>query len=149
LLPEISLALLDATAKKSVFLQHVVDKLGLSGVEIVVGRAETIAREDKYREKFGLVLARAVAEMPALVELTLPFCALGGRVVAQKKGDIAEELRRAQNAVTLLGGELREVKAVDLPEFQDKRSLVVIDKVQPTPEKYPRRPGMPEKRPIV
>lgn len=149
LLPGIELVLIEATAKKADFLHHLVSKLGLDNVEIVVGRAETVAHEAKYREKFDLVVSRAVASLPALAELTLPFCNVGGVFIAQKKGDIELEVSQASRAISLLGGNLREVKRVELEEFADERWLVVIDKVKPTPEKYPRRPGMPKKRPLV
>jgi len=147
--PEIKLVLLDATAKKAAFLQHIKQKLGLADIEIIVGRAEDIAREAQYREKFGLVLSRAVASLPTLVELTLPFCAVGGRFIAQKKGVIDLEVSQAARAIELLGGKLREVKRVDLEEFADKRWLVVIDKVAPTMKQYPRRPGVPAKKPLL
>ena len=149
LLPEIKLALLEATAKKASFLHHLVARLGLDDVEIIVGRAEDIAHEAEYREKFDLVLSRAVAKLPALAELTLPFCAVGGSFVAQKKGVMDEEISQANRAINLLGGNLRAVKKIDLEEFADERWLIIIDKVAPTPEKYPRRPGIPAKRPIV
>jgi 16S rRNA (guanine527-N7)-methyltransferase len=146
--PGIKLTLLEATAKKADFLSHIVQKLGLDGVEVVVGRAEEVAHEPQYREKFNLVLSRAVAPLPALVELTLPFCAVGGLFIAQKKGAISEEVDRAGRAISLLGGSLRELKRVDLPSFHDERYLVIIDKLSPTPEKYPRRTGLPAQRPL-
>ena len=149
LLPAIRLALLEATAKKAKFLEHLISKLGLDDVEIVVGRAEEAAHKPQYREKFDLVISRAVASLPALVELTLPFCAVGGIVVAQKKGDIAGEVGQSPKAIARLGGKLRGVKAIELSEFDDRRCLVMIDKVKPTPDEYPRRPGMPAKRPII
>ena len=148
LLPDVRLMLLEATAKKARFLEHLIARLGLDNVEVVVGRAEEIAHNAQYREKFDLVLSRAVAPLPTLAELTLPFSAVGGIVIAQKKGNIDTELNSAAKAITVLGGKLREVKAVDLPEFSDERWLIVIDKVEPTPPLYPRRPGMPAKRPI-
>ena len=147
-LPAIKLVLLEATARKADFLRHLKDRLVLADVEVVVGRAEEVAHQAQYREQFDLVLSRAVASLPALVELTLPFCTVGGRFIAQKKGDIEVEVRRADRAISLLGGSLREVKPVKLAELSDRRFLVIIDKVQPTPEKYPRRPGMPKKRPL-
>jgi len=146
--PDIKLVLLEATAKKADFLQHIIHKLGLDNVEIVVGRAEEIAHEAEYRERFDLALSRAVAPLPTLVELTLPFCAPGGSFIAQKKGTVDEEIDRADKAIQLLGGSLREVKRIDLEEFADERYLVVIDKVSPTPAQYPRRPGIPAKRPL-
>jgi 16S rRNA (guanine527-N7)-methyltransferase len=146
--PPLRLVLLEAVAKKAAFLRHITQKLGLEDVEIVVGRAEEVAHQDEYREKFNLVLSRAVAPLPTVVELTLPFCALGGSFIAQKKGSIESEISSATRAISLLGGSLREIKPVELAEFTDKRSLVVIDKVSPTPPKYPRRPGIPAKRPL-
>jgi 16S rRNA (guanine527-N7)-methyltransferase len=147
-LPEIKLVLLEATAKKAAFLHHIIDKLGLEEVEVLVGRAEEVAHRAQYRERFETVLSRGVAPLPALVELTLPFCTLGGCCIAQKKGDIEAEMARASAGITLLGGRLREVKAVELAEFADARWLVVIDKRAPTPDRYPRRPGIPAKRPL-
>jgi len=146
--PAINLTLLEATAKKADFLHYIKHKLGLDEVEIVVGRAEEVAHEAQYRERFDLVLSRAVAPLPTLVELVLPFCVSGGSFIAQKKGTIAEEISRAGKAISLLGGKLREVKMVDLADFPDERYLIVIDKVSPTPKQYPRRPGIPAKRPL-
>ena len=149
ILPDIKLVLLEATAKKADFLHHIKDKLGLDDVEIIVGRAEDVAHKAQYRENFELVLSRAVARLPTLVELTLSFCALGGSFIAQKKGDIGPEISQAGMAISLLGGNLREVKRVDLAEFTDARWLVIIDKVSTTPQQYPRRPGIPAKRPLL
>ncbi len=146
--PDINLVLLDATAKKATFLDSLKGKLGLDSVEIVVGRAEEIAHQDKYRERFDIVLSRGVALLPTLVELTLPFCAIGGSFIAQKKGNVDREISQATRAINTLGGNLREVKEVDLAEFSEERRVVVIDKVSATPDKYPRRAGMPGKRPL-
>jgi 16S rRNA (guanine527-N7)-methyltransferase len=145
----IRLVLLDATTKKSAFLYHIKQKLGLDDVEIVVGRAEEIAHQTRYREQFDIVLSRGVASLPTLVELTLPFCTIGGRFIAQKKGAIDPEISQAGKAIGLLGGRLREVKRVDLEEFADERQLIITDKVAATPLQYPRRPGIPAKRPLV
>jgi len=145
MLPDIRLVLLEATAKKTKFLQDIVDRLGLDNVEIAVGRAEETAHNSRYREKFGLVLSRAVAPLPALAELTLPFCAVGGRFIAQKKGNIEREIERSRKAITIMGGSLREVKPIQLED----RCLIIIDKIKPSPAEYPRRPGIPAKRPII
>jgi 16S rRNA (guanine527-N7)-methyltransferase len=147
--PDTRLVLLEATSKKAKFLEHLIARLGLDNTEIVVGRAEEIAHDDRYRERFDVVLSRAVAQLPTLAELVLPFCAIGGSFIAQKKGDIDTELTSASRAINLLGGRLREVKAVNLGEFRDRRCLLIIDKVRLTPPEYPRRPGIPEKRPII
>jgi 16S rRNA (guanine527-N7)-methyltransferase len=148
MMPDIRLVLLEATAKKTKFLQHLVTSLGLESVEIVVGRAEEAAHDVRFREKSDVVLSRAVASLPALVELTLPFCAVGGRLIAQKKGDIAGEVEKSYKAIETLGGLLREIKPVALEGLDDKRYLVIIDKVKPTPEAYPRRPGLPARKPL-
>lgn len=149
LLSDVKLVLLEATTKKANFLRHLTAKLGLDNVEVAVGRAEEVAHDTRYRERFGLVLSRAVAPLPTLAELTLPFCAVGGSFIAQKKGAIDREINEASKAITVLGGNLREVKGVDLAEFDDERWLIVIDKVMTTPQRYPRRPGIPAKRPIL
>jgi 16S rRNA (guanine527-N7)-methyltransferase len=146
--PDIKLVLLEATAKKVSFLHHIRERLALNDVEIIVGRAEEVAHVPDYREHFELVLSRAVAPLPTLVELTLPFCAVGGSFIAPKKGSVDEEVSRAGKAIITLGGRLRAIKRVELSEFADERYLVVIDKIAPTPEKYPRRPGIPGKRPL-
>ena len=147
--PEIRLTLLEATTKKAVFLQNLNDKLGLTGVEIITARAEEAGHLDQYREKFDVVLARAVSPLPTLAELCLPFCMVGGRFVAHKKGDISDEVERAAKAIRVMGGVLREIKKIELEELADARCLVVIDKVSPTPANFPRRPGMPKQRPIA
>ena len=146
--PDMKLVLLEATAKKASFLQHIKEKLGLDGVEIIIGRAEEVAHVPGYRERFELVLSRAVAPLPTLVELTLPFCTLGGSFIAPKKGSVDDEIAQADSAITMLGGRLREAKRIELADFADERYLVAIDKIAPTPEKYPRRSGMPGKRPL-
>src|SRR3972149_8124268 len=113
-LPGVRLVLLEATVQKTKFLQHLLAQLDLADVEVVTGRAEEVARDNRYRERFDLALSRAVAALPALSELALPFCAIGGAFVAQKKGDISLELARARKAIELLGGRLREIMPVSL-----------------------------------
>lgn len=140
------LVLVESRAKKAAFLHHIVERLELGQVEVVVGRAEEIAHLPQFREQFALSVSRAVASLPALVELALPFCRIGGKFVAQKKGEIDEEVTQAGKAVDVLGGRLSQVKKIELGG--DERYLVIIDKTRPTPEKYPRRPSIPQRRPI-
>ncbi|MFC2011278.1 16S rRNA (guanine(527)-N(7))-methyltransferase RsmG [Chloroflexota bacterium] len=147
--PNIRLVLLEATAKKAAFLHHLKQRLGLDNMEIVVGRAEEVAHMSEYRERFDIVLSRAVAPLATLVELTIPFSNIGGSTIAQKKGSVDQEINQATKAISTLGGSLREVKRIDMAEFTDERQLIIIDKVSVTPEKYPRRPGIPAKRPIM
>lgn len=148
LLPRPRLVLIEPTTKKTAFLRHIIHKLELENIEISNSRAEEAAHLSPYREQFDLVLSRAVALLPGLVELTLPFCRIGGRFVAQKKGDIDEEVNGAKKAIATLGGKLNQIKKIELDEFDDARYLVIIDKIHPTPNKYPRRPGLPRRRPI-
>jgi 16S rRNA (guanine527-N7)-methyltransferase len=147
--PEMKLVLLEATAKKTAFLHQLYPKLELDNVEIVVSRAEEVVHLAQYREKFHIVLARGVAPLPALAELTLPFCAVNGSFIAQKKGAINQEVSQANKAIRLMGGKLREIQEIKLEEFTDQRQLVIIDKVLSTPQQYPRRPGVPAKKPLV
>ena len=147
--PNINLVLLEATGKKAAFLYHLTQKLNLNNVEVLVGRAEEIAHRARYRQQFDIVLSRAVATLPALIELTLPLCAVKGRTIIQKKGDIEDELNKATRAIEILGGSQPELKKIKLPELTDDRYLVIINKISPTPAKYPRRPGIPVKRPIM
>ena len=148
LLPQPRLVLIEPTTKKTVFLQHIVRKLELENMEVLNRRAEDAAHLPLYREQFALVLSRAVASLPTLVELTLPFCQIGGRFVAQKKGDVDQEVNGAKKAIATLGGKLDQIKKIELDEFNEERYLVIIDKIYPTPNKYPRRPGVPKRRPI-
>jgi 16S rRNA (guanine527-N7)-methyltransferase len=147
--PDIKLTLLEATMKKTKFLEKVVDELGLQNSEIVAERAEIASHDTNHRESYDIVLSRAVAVLPTLAELMLPFCNIGGVCIVQKKGDIGEEIKQAGKAISVMGGKLREVKAVELKELDDNRWLVILDKISLTPANYPRRPGMPEKRPVT
>jgi 16S rRNA (guanine527-N7)-methyltransferase len=146
--PGISVTLMDATAKKTAFLVHLIDALGLSGVDVRMGRAETLAHEPDLREQFDAALARAVAGLAALAEVTLPFCRVGGLVIAHKNLDIEDELKRARRSIETLGGTLKEIRPVTIEGLEGTRALVVLEKVEHTPERYPRRPGSPAKRPL-
>lgn len=146
--PGMALTLLESVGKKVAFLQKVVADLGLQGVQVCAGRAEELPHDPGLREAFDVVVSRALARMGTLAELTLPFARTGGLVVAQKKGDIQAELEEARAALDVLGGAYREVKWLSLPGLEEPRALVVIDKTSPTPASFPRRPGIPAKRPL-
>jgi 16S rRNA (guanine527-N7)-methyltransferase len=148
LFPQPRLLLIEPTTKKTAFLHHIIRKLELENVEVLNSRAEEATHLPLYREQFALVLSRAVALLPTLVELTLPFCRIGGRFIAQKKGEIDQEITRAKKAIAVLGGRLEQTKKIELEEFSDARYLVIIDKICSTPSEYPRRPGVPKRRPI-
>lgn len=147
--PSIRLTLVDSISKKTAFLDYIVEKLALENVEVVTARAEEAGHQDRHREQYDLVLSRAVAALPTLLELTLPFCKVGGVFVAQKQLRAKPEIDKATKAIRVLGGRIREVIEIRLPEFSDQRCLVVFSKISPTPAEYPRRPGVPAKNPIV
>ena len=146
--PGLSVTLLEATRKKAVFLEHLIGELELDTTGVLAGRAETLAHDTDLRETFDVVTSRAVARLPVLAELTLPFCQVGGTVVAQKARGAMPEIEDAEDAIGLLGGRLREAMPVTVPGSNVRRLLVTIDKQTPTPDRYPRRPGIPSKRPL-
>ena len=147
--PDVQLTLMDSASRKTAFLSHIVEALDLQHANVVTARLEDAGRDARLREVFDVVVSRAVAKLCVLAELTLPLCAVGGTVVCQKGERIEEELADSRAAVEVLGGEIADVKHVDLPELGQRRSLVVLRKLRPTPDRYPRRPGIPAKRPIA
>ena len=146
--PNLRVTLLDATAKKTAFLAHVAQVLELDRVRVLTGRAELLAHDPELREGYDVVVSRAVARLRVLAELTLPFCRVGGTVIAQKGQGIEREIEDAGGALAVLGGELRELRQIAEPGSSEHRLLVVIAKVGPTSAKYPRRAGIPSKRPL-
>ncbi len=148
LFPGTTLALVDSAAKRTRFLSSLIGTLCLEDVEVHTGRCEDLGHNVAMRESFDVVVARAVASLGVLVEYTLPFCRVGGRAVFQKKGDIQVELSQAAHAWNELGGRLLEVKPVPEEVLGGQRVLVVVEKVSPTPDRYPRRAGVPAKRPL-
>jgi len=147
-LPHIHLTLIDSTAKKALFVNHVISRLGIEGAEFVTGRAEDIARNRSYRERFDVVLSRAVARLNTLAELCLPLCKTGGQLIAYKKGDQNQELAAGAVAIRSMGGEAVSVLPVSIAGLADGRYLVSVQKARVTPETYPRRPGIPGKNPL-
>ena len=147
--PQLQVTIVDSLNKRINFLQELVAKLGLSGVTLVHDRAETFsAKKAVNREKYDLVLARAVARLSVLAELCLPAARVGGELVAYKASAADDELADAQGAISKLGGEVQKEFAMTLPGTADQRKIIIIDKVTATPPKYPRRPGLPNKKPL-
>jgi 16S rRNA (guanine527-N7)-methyltransferase len=147
--PEISLVLLEATRKKCDFLQAVVADLPLSDAQVINARAEEAGRLEDHREQYDIAIARAVAEMPTLIEYLLPFVKIGGCAVAQKSKEAAQETQHAAVAIVTLGGRVREVTPAVVPELNEARYLIIVEKIDRTPDKYPRRAGVPGKRPLI
>jgi 16S rRNA (guanine527-N7)-methyltransferase len=146
--PNIDLVLSDSVGKKTRFLRHLLDLLGLVDVAVYTGRAEELGRRPGLRESFDLVVSRGVARLPALLEYTLPFCRVGGKAIAWKHGGIEDELASARNALKMLGGRMNGVVPVQVTGLTDNRVLVVAHKTRPTPAEYPRRTGVPAQRPL-
>lgn len=146
--PQIELTLLDSLQKRLKFLQEVINQLELGEVELIHGRAEDFCKPSMKREQYDLCVSRAVANLATLSELCLPYVKVGGKFIPYKSEKAEEEVREAQKAITLLGGEVKEQIGFELPESNIGRTLVVIEKKNITPKKFPRKAGMPAKEPI-
>ncbi len=146
--PDLRLTLLEATGKKAVFLELLVERLGLSDVAVVHGRAEDVAHDPGHREVYRLALARAVAPLRVLVELALPFLETGGFLAAPKGSGAEREVREAANALAVCGGQIDLVRPLDLPGPGPVPTLILVRKTAPALDRYPRRAGVPEKRPL-
>jgi 16S rRNA (guanine527-N7)-methyltransferase len=146
--PQLDVTLVDSVSKKVRFMEEVIGELALAGARTVDARIETVGQQADHREAFDVVTARAVAYMPVLAEYMLPLCKVGGLCVAMKGDSAQREAGDAANAFAALGGALREIKRVDLPGVEEGHYLIVIEKLHPTPEAYPRRIGKPAKSPL-
>ncbi|MEW5867425.1 MAG: 16S rRNA (guanine(527)-N(7))-methyltransferase RsmG [Bacillota bacterium] len=146
--PGIRLTLVEATRKRVEFLRHIVTVLGLGDVEVVWDRSENVSHAPGRREAYRVAVARAVADLAVLAELCLPLVEVGGTMLAQKGPEVAPEVARASAAVATMGGWVERIIPLSLPWGHGDRTLVVVRKHSHTPAKYPRRPGVPEKRPI-
>lgn len=146
--PSLFMTLIESTQKKAAFLGNVVADLGLSA-SVISDRAEVVGQQVAHRERYDLALARAVAPLPALVELTLPLLRVGGLAALPKGPNVGKELTASKAALAKLGGEIRDVITLQVPRIKETRILVIIAKIRPTPSNYPRRPGLPLKSPIM
>lgn len=147
--PNLQVTLLDSLNKRINFLNAVIEKLGLTGVETVHGRAEDFAKPDKLREKFDLCVSRAVANLSTLSEYCLPFVKQGGLFISYKSEKISEEMTAAKNAIFLLGGKVVDQVEFTLPDSDIYRNLFIIKKERITPKKFPRKAGLPAKEPLA
>jgi 16S rRNA (guanine527-N7)-methyltransferase len=148
LYPGMKLTLVESVGKKASFCKHMVEKLALEEVAVLTLRAEEAGQLPEHRERYDWAAARAVANMPVLAELLLPLVQVGGAILAQKGEGAPAEAQSAERAFKLLGGSLRQLIPVALPGVVEERTLVVVDKVAATPSTYPRRPGLPAKKPL-
>jgi len=146
--PGLRLTLVDSVAKKTRFLELVARELGLDGVSVITDRAENLGQDARFREAFDWATARAVADLRVLAELLLPLVRVGGQALAQKGESAPDELVAAEAAISALGGGASGLTTVRLPETDKAHYLVTVPKQRPTPITYPRRAGIPAKRPL-
>ncbi len=147
-LPHLHVTLIEATGKKAEFCRHVVEALELDGVEVIHGRAEDVGHETAHRQGYDWATARAVAHLTVVAEYLMPLLKLGGKAIAQKGESGPAEAHAAEPALRMLGGRMTQIIPVELPRVPETRYLIVMDKVAATPAGYPRRPGVPIKRPL-
>ena len=147
LFPDLDVTIIDSLNKRINFLHLLAEELGLSGVHFYHGRAEDFAQDKAFRAQFDLVTARAVARMQVLSELTIPYLKVGGRLLALKASNAPEELEEAKNALNLLFSKVEDNLQYELPNG-DPRYITIVEKKKETPNKYPRKAGMPNKRPL-
>ena len=147
LYPQLDVTIIDSLNKRINFLQLLAEELGLEGVHFYHGRAEDFAQDKKFRAQFDIVTARAVARMQVLSELTIPYLKVGGKLLALKASNAPEELTESKNALNLLFSKVEDNISYTLPNG-DPRYITVVEKKKETPNKYPRKAGMPNKRPL-
>ena len=147
--PHLKVTLLDSLNKRVKFLNAVIEELGLEDIETLHGRAEDFARKEGYREGFDLCVSRAVANLSTLSEYCLPYVKKGGMFIPYKSGSIDDELAQAKKAVSILGGNVKDVVRFELPGTEIGRAFVLIDKVKNTGKKFPRKAGLPSKEPLA
>lgn len=146
--PHIDVVLLDSLNKRINFLNEVIEMTNLQSIKTVHGRSEDAARDKNLREKFDISVSRAVANMSVLSEYCIPFIKTGGSFIAYKAGGAEEEITEADNAIKTLGGNVKDVCRFKLPESDIERTLINVQKIKNTPDKYPRKAGIPVKEPI-
>lgn len=146
--PDTRFTLLDSLNKRIKFLDEVIRINSLDGIETLHGRAEDYARDKNYREVFDVCVSRAVANLSTLSEYCLPYVKVGGVFISYKAGQLDEELKASERAIKLLGGEIKEVHKLTLPDTDIDRTFVVIKKTAATSKKYPRKAGLPSKEPL-
>lgn len=146
--PELDVTLFDSLNKRILFLQELCKKLELQHIRAIHGRAEEFGIKPDYRQQFDFVTARAVARMPVLLEICLPFVKKGGIFIALKGPELENEIKESSNALKELGGNIMDVQQFTLANGIYTRNLAIIEKVRDTPKKYPRKAGTPQKKPL-
>ncbi len=148
LYPSMQLTLVESVGKKTAFCRHVVETLKLDDVQVLTARVEEVGQLPAQREAYQWAVARAVADLAVLAEYLLPLVRVGGSIIAQKGQSGPAEAHSAEKAMRILGGRMRQLIPVTLPAVVEERYLVVVDKIAATPPQYPRRTGVPAKKPL-
>ena len=146
--PNLKITLMDSLNKRLLFLNEVINKLGLDKIELVHGRAEDLGKNSNYREKYDLCVSRAVANLAVLSEYCIPYVKVDGYFIPYKSGEIEDELNESKKAIKILGGKTQKVVQFELPDTDIARSLVIIKKEKNTGMKYPRKSGIPSRKPL-
>lgn len=146
--PHLEMTIVDSLRKRIDFLKTLANELGLENINFYHSRAEDFGQNKKFRETFDIVMARAVARMSVLSELCLPLVRVGGKFIAMKGAKAEDELTTGSHAIARLGGKVAENYTFDLPFEAGERSIIVIDKDKRTAKKYPRNPGIPQRKPL-
>ena len=142
-----NIVLLDSLNKRINFLNNVIQKLELSNVKAIHGRAEDLAKIVQHREKYDIVISRAVAPFNVLLEYMLPFNKVNSYTIAMKGSNI-EEVDISNNALKKLGGKIEKIEKINLPNTDIKRNIIIVRKIEETPKKFPRKAGIPKKEPL-
>lgn len=148
-LPEIKVILIDSLNKRITFLNEVISQLDLKYIEAVHSRVEDFARNKEYREKFDVATARAVAQLPIILEYLIPLTKVKGNIICMKGNKIDEEIKKSKKAISVLGGNLEKIDNFYLPDTDIERNIIIVNKVEKTSSKYPRKAGIPSKNPII
>lgn len=148
MMPDVKFTLLDSLNKRVSFLNEVIDELKLKDIEALHGRAEDYASDNKYREKYDICVSRAVANLSTLSEYCIPFVKEDGFFISYKAGESEEEINNSKNAIKILGGKINKVEEFILPGTDVSRVFVFIRKLELTDKKYPRKAGVPAKKPL-
>ena len=130
--------LLESSSKKINFLEAVIKEINLKNIVLLKGRAEQLARETGYREVFNIVVSRAVAKFNILIELTIPFCRINGKIIFYKSKEVESEIKRSKDSISKLGGRIDNLLEVRVPDLNEFRSFLVIEKIKDSPKIYPR-----------
>ena len=147
--PQLDVTLLDSLNKRVRFLDTVIENTGLNGIKAMHGRAEDYAKQTEYRENYDLCVSRAVANLATLSEYCIPYIRTGGIFVPYKSEDVENEVEHSKKAISLLGGNIKDIVKFQLPGTDIGRSFIIIEKTNITPKKYPRKAGLPTKEPLT